>query len=268
MRPTVRPNLELLLFETTADGARAMRHAGIRDFIVDWERHGKTERQLGYDTEIAPLGAGALTAIAAVPGASAWCRINRLGPHTAGEIERAVAAGAVGLFLPMVTAPGEVESFLRHVDGRCRAGILVETVAALDCVRDLAALPLDRVYFGLNDFAISRGGGSIFRAVLDGSVERARAAFAGVDFGFAGITAIDAGAPVPCARLVEEMARLDCSFSFLRRSFRRDAPRVGAARLAAGVQDYWQCCRGRDAAAIEHDRRALQRVLREACDAA
>lgn len=255
-----------MLFETTAVGAREMLPAEIRNFLVDWECHGKAERQFSYDTEIAPVGTDELAAIAAVPETSAWCRINRLGPKTADEVERALASGATGLFLPMVTAPDEVECFLRHVNGRCRTGILVETISALACVRDLAALPLDRAYFGLNDFAISRGGGSIFRAVLDGSVERAREAFAGVDFGFGGITAIDAGAPVPCARLVEEMARLDCSFSFLRRSFRRDVPHVGAAALVAGVQDYWQHCRRREAVAIEHDRRSLQRVLREVCD--
>ena len=74
--------------------------------------------------------------------------------------------------------PADVDAFLRRLSGRAAAGILVETVEALACARASRASPRPRVYFGLNDFAISRGGGSLFRAVLDGSVARAREAFA------------------------------------------------------------------------------------------
>lgn len=140
--------------------------------MLDWEYLGKTERQHGFDTEIEPVGTAELMAVSGVRGAAAWCRVNQEGPHTADEIEAAVAAGACGLFLPMVRNPAQVERFLRRVDGRCGVGLRVETEAALRCVADLPAFQLDRLYFGLNDFAISRGGGSIFRAVLDGSVER------------------------------------------------------------------------------------------------
>lgn len=261
----VHADLELMLFETTAPSAKAMMASGVRRFIIDWEHVGKVERQNGFDTEVAPQGTAELAEVARLPGATAWCRINRDRPQMPDEVETALAAGAQGLFLPMVTAPHEVERFLRAVNGRCPVGILVETVHALACVRSLAELPLDRVYFGLNDFAISRGGGSIFRAVLDGSVEHAREAFAGMTFGFGGVTAIDGGTPVPCARLVEEMARLDCQFSFMRRSFRRDVQRVGAARLVDDVQAFWQRCHQRSAAEMARDRRALEQLLREVC---
>ncbi|MDQ7743548.1 hypothetical protein [Hydrogenophaga pseudoflava] len=260
-------SLELMLFESGAAGAKAMMAAGIDHFVVDWEYMGKTERQKEFDTEIAPVGPQALSDVARLPGARTWCRINGEGAHTPEEVEIAVGAGARGIFLPMAHSPAEVERFLRLVDGRCQVGILVETTAALSCARSLATLPLDRVYFGLNDFAISRGGGSIFRAVLDGSVERAREAFSHTPFGFGGVTAVDGGTPVPCARLLEEMARLDCQFVFLRRSFRRDVQRLGAARLTAEVAAYWQRCRARTAAETAHDRRTLERLLAEVCDA-
>jgi citrate lyase beta subunit len=94
---------------------------------------------------------------------------EQFGPHTASEVEAAVGAGAEGVFLPMVTRPAEVARFVGLIAGRAGAGILVETVEALARVGELRSFPLDRVYFGLNDFAISRGGGSIFCAVLDGS---------------------------------------------------------------------------------------------------
>ena len=165
----------------------------------------------------------------------------------------------------MVRCAADVERIVRVVDGRSQVGILVETVEALRCVRDLAAMPLDRVYFGLNDFAISRGGGNSFRAVLDGSVERAREAFADIPFGFGGITAVDAGSPVPCTRLIEEMARLRCAFSFLRRSFRRDVARLGQDVLIRGVRAYWNRCLDRAPEEVAADRLALDAELRMLC---
>ena len=120
--------IELVLFENDPQAAiRAMAY-GISNFIVDWEKAGKEERQKNCDTEIRPGSLKDLEALSKVPGAAAWCRINRYGPQTGVEIERAVAAGARGLFLPMVTSPAEVEAFLRRVDGRCASGVLVESM--------------------------------------------------------------------------------------------------------------------------------------------
>lgn len=259
------PELELMLFESSASSASAAAAAGVRSFIVDWESIGKAQRQASYDTEIMPRGRHELAQVAAVPGALTWCRVNPIGPQLPAEVEQALQSGAQGLFLPMVDNAHAVERFLRAIDGRAQSGILVETQAALSNARDLARLPIDRVYFGLNDFAISRGGGSLFLALLDGSVERAREAFDGIPFGFGGVTAVDAGHPVPCARLIEEMARLRCQFSFMRRSFRRDVARLGIAALLDGVQTHWRRCVSRTAAETDQDHRLLQAVLREVC---
>lgn len=259
------PDLELMLFEGSPDGAStAVRH-GITSFMLDWEQRDKLDRQAGFDTEIAPVDVQSLAAVAAVPGAQAWCRINSYGLYTAGEIECALGAGTHGIFLPMVVSPQEVEGFLQYARGRCKVGILVETQAALNCVRELATFGLDRVYFGLNDFAISRGGGSIFTALLDGSVERAREAFSHTPFGFGGVTAVDAGSPVPCVRLIEEMARLECQFTFLRRSYRRDVDRAGVDGLLNGVRAHWRYCHARSEDAVQRDRRELERVLQDVC---
>jgi hypothetical protein len=261
-------DLELMLFENCADQAHKVLPFGISTFLVDWEYSGKVERQNGFDTEIQPAGVDELAAVAAVPGAVTWCRISHHEQERFDDVELAIAAGAHGIFLPMVTNPQQVERFLRRIDGRCDAGILVETSAAVGCVHELATLPINRVYFGLNDFAISRGGGSIFLALLDGSVERAREAFAGRTFGFGGATAIGCGHPVPCARLIEEMARIDCQFSFLRRSYRRDVQQVGVASLTDSLRSYWRHCRERDEAAVRRDRLALELLLREVCNGA
>lgn len=257
------PHLELMLFESSGMGSREAARHGVTTFLVDWEQAGKYERQQNFDTEVNGHGVEELRAVSGVPGTIAWCRIN--GAGCACEIEAALDAGAQGIFLPMVRCAADVERVVRLVDGRSQVGILVETVEGLRCVRDLARLPLGRVYFGLNDFAISRGGGNIFRAVLDGSVERAREAFADIPFGFGGITAVDAGSPLPCTRLIEEMARLRCAFSFLRRSYRRDVARLGQEVLIRGVQAYWTRCLDRTPEEVAADRLALEEELRMIC---
>lgn len=258
------PELELMLFETSRDGARNAQLHGINAFLVDWEYVGKTSRQKDFDTEVNAHGVADVQAVAALAEAKVWCRINRDGDLQ--EIESALTAGAKGIFLPMVTHVQEVEQFLRRIDGRCEAGILVETVAALNCARDIASFPLDRVYFGLNDFSISRGGGSIFRAILDGSVEQAREAFEHTVFGFGGATAVDAGYPLPSVRLIEEMARLKCQFTFLRRSYRRDIARIGPAALIEGVRAYWHHCLAKSNQEKAQDRRELEVQLWNICN--
>lgn len=241
---------------------------GVTHFLVDWESLGKPVRQLGFDTEIAPVGVAELAAVAEAAPGRTWCRINQDWALTAIEVEQAIGAGASGIFLPMVRHPAEVDRFLGYVRARCQVGILVETVEALQNIKALAERPIDRVYFGLNDFAISRGGGSIFRALLDGSVERARQALPNIDFGFGGITAIEKGDPIPCHQLIQEMARIGCQFSFMRRSFRKDVASVGTRALVEDVQTYWRRCRQRTAAEVASDQTDLNRRLVRVCHGA
>jgi len=107
----------------------------------------------------------------------------------------------------------------------------------------LARLPLTRVYLGLHDLAIERRTPNPFRAISDGIVERVRSAFQ-IPFGFAGLTLPDRGFPIPCRLLIAEMARLGCSFSFLRRSFLRDIvgrdPRVEIPRILEALREAFQ----------------------------
>lgn len=215
------PPFGLLLFSTNPSFVRRAVAAGVDGIIVDWERLGKQERQAAADTQISADTVEDLQRVRASTDAAVICRINGFGPTTALEIEQAVEAGADEILLPMVRTTGEVEAVLAQVGGRCGVGILVETAAAARCCRALARLPLSRAYIGLNDLAIERRSRNIFEAVADGTVERIREAFR-VPFGFGGLTLPDAGFPIPCWLLIGEMARLQCSFSFLRRSFHRD----------------------------------------------
>ena len=121
----------------------------------------------------------------------------------------------------MVRSVQEVQNTLDLVADRCGLGILVETLDAVNIADELSELPLTRVYVGLNDLGIERGTPNIFTAIEDGMVERIRHSFE-VPFGFAGLTLPEYGSPISCRLLIAELVRLNCGFSFMRRSFHRD----------------------------------------------
>jgi hypothetical protein len=253
---------EFVLFEHEPLAAALAVAGGIRSFLVDCEWRGKVERQARADTEIAPVAIEKVANVARLPGTHVTCRINAFGPWTHQEVEDAIAAGAVRIFLPMVEHPSVIEAFLKRVDGRAEAAIMIETDAAVHAIDALARLPVDAVYMGLNDLAISRGARSIFAAIADGTVERVRAAYPGVRFGFAGITVADAGDPVPCPMLLQEMARLACSIGFLRRSFHRDIRGRVLTDEIGRLHACWCRLRDRSSAETARDHAVLQRHLR------
>ena len=249
-------DFSLALFSTDAPTVRQAAAAGVEMIVVDWESRGKHERQAGADTEINSDTPEDLRRVRAATNATIVCRINQSGDWTRQEVDLALECGADEILLPMVRSASEVESVLRIVDGRCKVGILVETVDAAACAADLGKLPLSRVYFGLHDFAIDRGTTHIFLPAIDGTIERTREHFT-VPFGFGGLTLPGHGSPIPSMLLLGEMTRLDCSFSFLRRSFHRD---VAGTTIADGVAQIRRAIRdaeGRSAAAIARDREAL-----------
>lgn len=259
------PDLELVLFETRAEEVARALEAGIGSLIVDWEWREKERRQRGADTEINRDGPEDVERLRELGVPRRYCRVNRFGPWTRGEVEAARAAGATHLLLPMVERAGEVEALLgwaRPAAGRrMEVGILVETAAGIEAAPELARLPLDRVYVGLNDLAISRGSASLFDAVADGTVEALLEVFAGHRFGFGGVTVVDGGFPVPCRLLLAEMARLDCAFSFLRRSFKRDLAGRDPAEEVRRIGELWRRLRERSAAEVAADRSELEEVL-------
>lgn len=243
----------LVLFSVDPVFIREAVRAGVDVLIVDWENVGKERRQASADTEINRNTPEDLRRVRAATKARVICRINPAGPSTPGEVETAVREGADEILLPMVRGPSEVQRVLDQARGRCGVGILVETVAALGCLEALARLPLSRVYVGLNDLAIERRSPNLFEPLLDGTLDAIRRPFR-VPFGFGGLTLPERGAPIPCRLLMGEMARLSCSFSFLRRSFHADVrgkdlaaevPRIKAALAAAFARRTEEAARDR-----------------------
>jgi hypothetical protein len=251
---------ELLLFATDPAVVRAAVAAGVDGIIVDWERRGKSERQAAADTQINHDTPDDLRRVRAATGAPIICRINGVGLGTRDEIETAVDAGADEILLPMVRTPDEVAGVIDIVGHRVGVGMLVETVDAVANAPAFAALPLTRVYVGLNDLAIERGSANLFAAVTDGTVERLRGLFT-MPFGFGGLTLPDRGYPVPCRLLMSEMARLGCGFSFLRRSFYRDTRDIPMPDAVRAIRDGLAAAAARPANAGVDDREHLRRAV-------
>ena len=123
--------------------------------------------------------------------------------------------------------PGAASSDAQPGPSRCTAGraglgILVETQDAVRVAGELARRPLSRMYVGLNDLRIDRRATCLFTPMVDGTVERVRAHAGAIPFGVAGLTLPGRGTPVPSRLLAAELARVQASFTFLRRSFLAD----------------------------------------------
>jgi citrate lyase beta subunit len=248
--------MELFVFTVDPRFARDVVTAGAAGLVVDWEVRGKHRRQAGADTEVNAHTAADLARVRAATPGRILCRLNAVGPWTAAEVECAVALGADEVLLPMVRCPEEVDRAVELVGGRVGVGILVETSHAVRRVDELVTRPLSRVYVGLNDLRIDRGSSALFEPLVDGTVERLRRAVP-MPFGVAGLTLPEGGHPVPSRLLAAELARLDASFTFLRRSFHADVagrdlgvelPRILAAMATA---------RRRPPEQVEADRVAL-----------
>ena len=256
--------LDLLLFTVDPVRAAGAVRAGVAGVVVDWEARGKSRRQEGEGTEVnahTPEDLARVRAAVPVGAGRVVVRLDGAGAHTRAQVDRALALGADELLLPMVRTPDDVDLALEAVAGRCGLGILVETQDAVDAVDALAQRPLARVYVGLNDLRIDRGrpvgAAHLFAPLVDGTVDAVRAAVGSTPFGVAGLTRTGGGAPVATRLLAGELARLDASFTFLRRSFCADVPLAAMCRevprMLAGVEQ----ARRRSAAQVLADRAAL-----------
>ena len=251
---------ELVLFSTAPPFIREAVASGIGSVIVDWEHEGKSARQAGANTQINRDTPDDLRAVRACTDSRVICRLNGYGEKTGVEIERAIGIGVDELLLPMVRSVPEVEDVLERVGGRCGVGVLIETLAAVSLAGSLARLPLSRVYVGLNDLAIERGSKTIFAPLVDGTLEEVRRHIR-VAFGFGGLTVATLGDPIPCRLLIGEMLRLECDFSFLRRSFHRDIQGRRLAVEVPGLMEAIATARARSPQEIDGERRELEEAV-------
>ncbi len=228
--------------------------AGLSAVLFDVEIRGKAARQGPFDTDITNVSLDDLPGFVAASGIRPICRLDGPHPGIATDIECAIECGVRELLFPMVRSVAEIDLLLTFVAGRVPVGIMIETAEILDQVRQVATLPLSRVYVGLNDLMISRRSASLFAPMIDGTVDRIREEIGAVPFGIAGATRVDKGQPIPFRLLLAELARLKTDFTILRRSFHRDVPPEEASAVLREIQSLWSTLRARSETEIVADR--------------
>ena len=216
----------LTLLTNDAGFAKRAEDWGVDRIGLDLERLGKPERQYGEGLRLSNHRPEDLEGIAKVlKRASPFARLNPIHPGTADEIEALIGAGARVLMLPYFRTAAEVETFVRRVEGRAQAIILVETASALVRLRDILAVPgIDEVMVGLNDLRIELQVRNFFEVLssplLDGVAAQVRQK--GLDFSLGGLARLDdASLPVPADLVLAQYPRLGATGAWLSRSFFR-----------------------------------------------
>lgn len=254
--------------------ARRADEAGVDRIGVDVERLGKRERQRRLaDARISDHELSDLAALGrSVRHAALFARLNSIHAGSTDEVDASVEAGASVLMLPYFVSAAEVERFVRLVDGRACAVLLLESMAALVRLHEILEVDgFSEVMVGLNDLRLSAGLASPFEIVASDTLadvadrvrERGRA------FGFGGLARVgDENLPVPSDLVIAQHARLGSTSAWLARSFfGREPERLDLSSEVARLRDrlaFWSR-QSPDVLVIERDR--LRRHLRAAIEA-
>lgn len=214
-------HFELFAFYSNPQTLEELIDADIDGIIIDWENKGKSQRQSLYNTQVNLHDANDLEFVCRTKNLNVICRINGPKFWSKNEISRAIDAGATEILLPMITSLDEVEFALNHVNGQVKTGLMLETNAALEIADQLNKMPIHRFFVGLNDLSIQRESRNLFLPFIDGTIDELRPKIS-KKFGIAGLTHPDAGEPIPCSYLINQMKKYHSSFGFLRRSFYKD----------------------------------------------
>lgn len=183
-------HLKLFLFTVDLSLAKQAEEAGIDGVIVDWEKNGKNERQMGYSTEINFHTIQNLKELSEHLTIPIVVRINPLDKNTMEEIEMALDYGAKIIMLPMAKSPQEIESFLYLVKGRAETIIQIETSELFEQCHLLRDIEWNYAYIGLNDLSISRKKTWIWDLIADGTVENIFQSLGNRMIGLGGVTVI------------------------------------------------------------------------------
>lgn len=215
----------------TNDPALAVKGdgSGVDRIGVDLEMLGKAERQAGQNTRLSGHTTEDLAVIAAsVRRAELFVRVNPINADTPAEIEAVLHHGAQVLMLPYFRTAGEVETFVRLVDGRASVMILVETAPAVVRIREILAVPgVQEVMVGLNDLRLQLGVKSHFEVLvsplMDSIASEVRKTK--LPFSVGGVARVDdLSLPVAPDLILAQYARLSATGAWISRSFFEQVP--------------------------------------------
>lgn len=221
--------MKLFFITNSVQLAQFAVEQGADRIFVDLEVLGKNERQGHLDTLISSHSVADVAAVRkVVPPGRLMVRINPINEGTVDEVEEVIGAGADIIMLPMFRTPREVELFVAAVNGRARTMLLVETVGAMESLRECVAVRgVDEVHIGLNDLHLELRKRFMFELLADGTVDRMAQVLndALVPFGIGGVARVGEGL-LPAELILAEHARLGSTAAILSRTFHRRAETV------------------------------------------
>ena len=238
--------VRLLFLTKDPEIGRIAERAGVDWIFVDLEYRGKTERQAGRDTVISAHTIDDVVAMrSAIRSAQLLVRVNPIGEWSKKEIEATIAAGADVLMLPFFRSKAEVAEFVALAGGRTRTCLLVETMAAVEAIEEILAVPgIDFVHIGLNDIHIERKTRFMFELFADGTLDALAAKIrpTGIPFGIGGMARIGERVP-PAEAILAEHYRLGSSGVILSRAFVAGANSLAEIEqlLVSGVREVRAC---------------------------
>lgn len=225
--------MNLFFIANSINMAQFALQNGANRIFVDLEIIGKQKRQGHLDTVISCHSIADVAVLRPHVGAgSLLVRINPLNGDSFDEIEQVIAAGADIVMLPMFRDPSEVAAVTRIVAGRARVSLLVETVGAMESLRECVEVPgVDEVHIGLNDLHLELGNRFMFEPLANGLVDHMAAVLndAGIPFGIGGLARVGEGR-LPAELILAEHARLGSTAAILSRTFHRRAANVQEIR--------------------------------------
>jgi len=217
--------IRLILITKNPELARQAETAGVERIFVDLEKLGKLERQGHLNTHIADHMIDDVANVKSVlDHAELLVRLNPLNGNTHREVEEAIAQGADILMLPMYQTGEEVSEFVRMVDDRVKVIPLLETVGAVQSIKDVVKIRgVSEIYIGLNDLHLDMGLRFMFEPLANGLVDQLAGIIkkAGLPFGFGGIARVGEGI-IPGELVLGEHLRLGSSSVILSRTFQRN----------------------------------------------
>ncbi len=253
--------MQLFFFNSDINLAKKAEESGVNSIIVDLEKHGKKFRQFGYDTEINNNSMGDIEVMAKNLSIPITVRINPWGQHSLSEISMVLDKGAKIIMLPMAKHPSEIEKFVQLVNGRSETIIQIETQELVDHCSMLRHIGWNYAYIGLNDLMISRKSTWLWEPLLDGTIDYIMNCLDNRNLGFGAATIIGGGYPLPFINLLQEMARLKCTFTILRRTFKKEITNRNMKAEIQAIQTVWQAAFLRDSIATDKDHEKFVKLL-------
>ena len=220
--------IKLMYITNCPEVAVIAENAGVDRIFVDMEYIGKSLRQGGMDTVQSHHTVEDIQKLRKVVSRSElMVRCNPIHEKTGDycssqeDIDAVVDSGADVIMLPYFKTAGEVEKFVRMVDGRAKTFPLVETREAAENIDEILQVDgIDEIYIGLNDMSLAYGYSFMFQLLANGTVDHLAEKFhkKGLTFGFGGIASL-AGGLLPGSYVLKEHYRLGSKRVILSRSF-------------------------------------------------